>query len=53
VTAADDIIEGTFRIVATGDAPRRPSPNRRRAALRIAFWRSALLVFVVLVPLTD
>jgi hypothetical protein len=54
MTSADcDIIEGSFRVVSTLDpiAPPRRSPNRRRAALRMAVWRSALLVALVAAPL--
>jgi hypothetical protein len=46
-----DIIEGSFRVIATRDLPaRRPSPRRRRAAFRIAFWHSVVLIALVAAP---
>lgn len=51
--APHDVIEGSFRVISTLDpiAPPRRSPNRRRAAMRIAFWNSALLIALVAAPL--
>lgn len=47
-----DIIEGRFRVVATRDLrPVRPSPALRRAAFRIAFWHTAVLIALVAAPL--
>ena len=47
-----DIIEGEFRVVATRDLPPvRPSPKRRRAIFRVAFWHSAVLIALVAAPL--
>ncbi|MEW5685318.1 MAG: hypothetical protein AB1942_10395 [Pseudomonadota bacterium] len=44
-----DIIEGTFRVVATTELAPRGSPNRRRAAARIVIWNIlALAVFLAL-----
>ncbi|MBL8771157.1 MAG: hypothetical protein JNK30_07210 [Phenylobacterium sp.] len=51
MSASAEVIEGVYRVVATSDAPRRQSPNRRRAVLRVAFWHSALLIALVATPL--
>jgi hypothetical protein len=49
------IIEGDYRIVAITDlppsGPRRPSPNRRRAAARIVVWNVVGMAAVVALPL--
>jgi hypothetical protein len=49
------VIEGSFRVVATRDLPAarpfRSSPNRRRAAARIAFWNLAVTIAVVGLPI--
>jgi hypothetical protein len=54
VAAAEtvEIIEGTFRVVASRElpAPRKGSPNRRRAVARILFWNCAAVFAVVAVP---
>lgn len=46
-----DAIEASFRMVATRDLPRRPSPNRQRAAARIVFWNLAFMAAVVALPI--
>jgi hypothetical protein len=46
-----DIIEGSFRVVAERAPPRRASPNRRRAAARIALWNTVLMLAVVAIPI--
>jgi len=49
---APEIIEGTFRVVATTDArPARKSPNRERQVARIVFWNTAVMVALVAAPL--
>jgi hypothetical protein len=48
---AHDVIEASFRVVSTRDLPRRPSPNRRRAAARIVLWNVALMAAVVGLPI--
>ena len=49
---APDIIEGTFRVVATTDAqPGRKSPNRQRQVARMVFWNSAMLIALVVAPI--
>jgi hypothetical protein len=53
VNAADpaaEIIEGEFRVVASRDAVRRPSPNRRRAVARILCWNAIFVGVVLLLP---
>lgn len=50
--AAPQIIEGTFRVVATRDAQApRKSPNRQRQVARMVFWNSAMLVALVVAPM--
>ena len=49
--ATPEIIEGSFRVVATAPLAPRKSPNRRRAAARIFVWHSAMLIALVAVPL--
>lgn len=49
--AQTEIIEGSFRVVATAPAAPRKSPNRRRAAARIFVWHSAMLIALVAIPL--
>jgi hypothetical protein len=44
-----DYIDATFRVVATTEL--RPSPNRRRAAVRIVVWNFAFLAMVVALPI--
>jgi len=46
-----EIIEGAYRVVSITDLPRRPSPNRRRAAMRIVFWNVAFAAAVVALPI--
>lgn len=47
-----EIIEGTFRVIATTDAqPGRKSPNRERQVARILFWNSAMLIALVAGPM--
>lgn len=47
-----DVIEGSFRVVATTDIPpRRPSPNRQRAVARIVVWNLAIVAAVVAGPI--
>jgi len=46
-----DVIEGSFRVVATRDAPKRPSPNRQREVARIVFWNVAMMAAVVALPI--
>ncbi len=49
---APEIIEGTFRVIATTDAqPARKSPNRARQVTRIVFWNSAMMIALVAAPL--
>jgi hypothetical protein len=49
---AHEVIEGTFRVIATTDAqPARRSPNRARQVTRIVFWNTAMMVALVAVPL--
>lgn len=49
---APEIIEGTFRVIATTDAqPARKSPNRERQVARILFWNSAMLIALVAGPM--
>ncbi len=43
------VIDADFRVVATTD--RRPSPNRRRAAARIALWNTLGLFALVALPM--
>ena len=50
-TTSPEIIEGSFRVIATAPVAARKSPNRRRAAARIFFWHTAMLVALVAVPL--
>lgn len=51
-TQATPIIEGSFRVVSTAAAtPRRPSPNRQRAAVRIVFWNFAFVAAAVALPI--
>lgn len=45
-----DIIDGTFRVVATTPLTRR-SPNRARMAVRIAFWNVAAVACLVALPI--
>jgi hypothetical protein len=50
---ANDIIEGSYRVISTRDPSSRPfrsSPNRRRAVARIVLWNLALLVVVIFTP---
>jgi hypothetical protein len=50
--AAPQVIEGTFRVVATRDAQApRKSPNRQRQVARTVFWNSAMLVALVVAPM--
>jgi hypothetical protein len=50
--ATPDIIEGAYRVVSISDLPAsRPSPNRRRAAVRIVFWNVAFAAAVVALPI--
>jgi hypothetical protein len=44
-----DFIDGTFRVVATTEL--RPSPNRRRAAVRIVVWNFAFMAAIVALPI--
>lgn len=44
-----DYIDATFRVVATTEL--RPSPNRRRAAVRIVFWNFAFMAAIVALPI--
>lgn len=48
--AAPEIIEGEFRVIASRDLPRRPSPNRRRAVARILCWNAIFVGVVLLTP---
>ena len=49
---APEIIEGTFRVIATTDAqPARKSPNRQRQVTRIVFWNMAMMIALVAAPL--
>jgi hypothetical protein len=49
---APEIIEGTFRVIATTDAqPARKSPNRERQVARIVFWNTAMMIALVAAPL--
>jgi hypothetical protein len=48
---APDLIEGSYRVVSTADLPRRPSPNRRRAAARIVLWNVAFMAAAVALPI--
>ena len=49
---APEIIEGTFRVIATTDAQSaRKSPNRERQVARMVFWNSAMLIALVAAPL--
>jgi hypothetical protein len=48
-TATPDFIDATFRVVATTEL--RPSPNRRRAAIRIVLWNFAFIAAVVALPI--
>jgi hypothetical protein len=51
MTPTDDIIEGEFRVISTGEPlPRRKSPNRRRTVARIALWNLAALIAAVFAP---
>lgn len=51
-SAAPEIIEGTFRVIATTEAPSaRRSPNRQRQVARIVFWNSAMMIALVAAPL--
>ena len=45
-----DIIDGTFRVVATKPLARR-SPNSQRAAVRIVLWNFAFMVAIVALPI--
>ncbi|MBU1374372.1 MAG: hypothetical protein KKE02_21870 [Alphaproteobacteria bacterium] len=47
---APDIIDATFRVVATTALP-RPSPNRQRAAVRIVLWNVAFMAAAVALPI--
>jgi hypothetical protein len=47
---AADIIEGEFRVIASREAVRRPSPNRRRAVARILCWNAIFVGVVLAVP---
>ena len=46
-----DIIDGAFRVISTTDLPRRPSPNRKRAAVRIVLWNFAFMAAIVALPI--
>ena len=50
-TTAPEIIEGEYRVVSVSPITPRPSPNRRRAAVRIAFWNLAVATIVVALPI--
>lgn len=47
---AADIIEGEFRVIASRAAARRPSPNRRRAVVRILCWNAIFVGVALAVP---
>ena len=51
---ADDIIEGSWRVIDTRDLPSRPfskSPNRQRAVARIVCWNLILFGAVIYLPI--
>jgi len=54
MTPANDIIEGSYRVVSTRDPssqPFRNSPNRQRAVARIIFWNLVLFTAVIYIPI--
>jgi hypothetical protein len=54
MTHANDIIEGSYRVVSTSDPSSRPfskSPNRQRAVARIIFWNLVLFTAVIYLPI--
>ena len=53
MTPATDIIEGSFRVVASRDPAERPfrnSPNRQRTVARIVFWNAVCFAAVIFLP---
>ena len=51
---ANDIIEGSFRVISTRDPsgqPLRKSPNRQRAVARMVFWNVVLFAAVIYGPI--
>ena len=51
---ANDIIEGSYRVVSTRDPSSRPfskSPNRQRAVARIILWNLVLFAGVIYIPI--
>ena len=53
VTTTADIVEGTFRVVASRPIRARgwSSPRTRRAVVRIVFWNCAAVLALVVAPL--
>jgi len=49
--SSPDVIEGSFRVVATSDLKPRRSPNRARAVARLVVWNVTMMAAVVVLPI--